>query len=1081
MISNFFSSLVKNKDVSYVMPDDYYNNLDSVVILTDSKSLDSLKKEESQKIKKTEFSTSTKPNLDKPSKEDMRKKMSTERNMLNFLSGDVSGSEYILGKLGLEEKVKQAKGKLSEKFQNFKDTSGIQKIQDTTNEFREKGLFKFIRDKKIDKRLASESVDNDTKDIKGENIPKEMMDIVSSLPVSIGGNNIQDDLAKVKISGDEKGVDIDDSTISAFLKSNEQTSKALSDIRGILKKIQEGMIDEQDTSIQFGKKKDKDTSTKGKDKKERTKVKDTDNSLGLLDMLALGAAGGAICKRFPGFCKGMSGGLLDFGDKDKKNRKNGKSGRTSSRLGGSLNPLNWGGSDEDDGKRKNKKRSRKVRTSSRFSSCCCDMGTGRDKKKKNKSKVNRKNTKVSTDVNEKSNTKVSTDGNKKSSSYSKQNVNESEGFDKKKPENKKTKSPKPKIRGRGGKLALITAGAYGAYELGSAIFGGSDEDNEKPKSVSTGSVNKQLSSSTLESNSSTQEQNKKYTSSIYDNAIIPKHVNIKGMDDDVLHNFSGMAKEYREKTGKKFKVTSAYRDVEYQQKLFDRKYKEIKKKNPSWSHSQIYSATRKWVAPAGNSMHNWGMALDIDYKSGKQLTEAKKLGLFDKWNFTRPMSHEPWHLEVNGINRKAISLEGKKMMAQGNVDNYNPKVRRMGEETEGLTTGEMVTATAATGALAVGTSKIVKNADLGTKSVKPDDIKQEVVKSEKPNIEKDITDKKTTTKPKPTSSIASKFTKGLGVAGVVYSAYELKNGYDESESDGERKDLMAGFAGSLGGAAAGGMAGAAIGSVVPVFGTAIGGLVGSIAGSIVGEAGMTSLMNRFKDGDDFLHDDLKNKSASEKKIYLINQVLPHLQQINDERSYNKVSEYIKEDLDPKIKKEVASQRKKEIYGTGTKTTPLDKKGDDYKSYDEFSSEFSQLNKEAQQNTQKISVNSNDSTMNEYIKTYNNDVKQKQKNIPEMNVDIKPNQKNPIGSSVITENLMVEKKGSTNSNIQINNNTKKMINDKVIKQDVKQPLVHNTSKGSGQSKHPNAGEYVKLSDYKKNDEVDPLLGYVMSNR
>lgn len=140
------------------------------------------------------------------------------------------------------------------------------------------------------------------------------------------------------------------------------------------------------------------------------------------------------------------------------------------------------------------------------------------------------------------------------------------------------------------------------------------------------------------------------------------NVNFDGLQPDMRHNLFGMATDYAKMTGKKFHLNSAHRDVDYQAKLFDKKYNQLKKKHPNWSHEQLYKATRKWVAPPGNSMHNWGVAIDAP---GKQLNKAKSLGLFKKWGLHRPLSHEDWHMEAAGINRAKIRETGKASMKSG--------------------------------------------------------------------------------------------------------------------------------------------------------------------------------------------------------------------------------------------------------------------------------------------------------------------------------------------------------------------------------------------------------------------------------
>jgi hypothetical protein len=101
---------------------------------------------------------------------------------------------------------------------------------------------------------------------------------------------------------------------------------------------------------------------------------------------------------------------------------------------------------------------------------------------------------------------------------------------------------------------------------------------------------------------------------------------IFGLDPNIRELFTGMAKEYYALTGKSIPVTQAYRSSADQRRLY--------RQNP-----------RK-AAPPGRSLHEFGLAIDIDSKAANKLDD---LGLMKKYGFTRPVSGEHWHVEPIGI------------------------------------------------------------------------------------------------------------------------------------------------------------------------------------------------------------------------------------------------------------------------------------------------------------------------------------------------------------------------------------------------------------------------------------------------
>ena len=106
---------------------------------------------------------------------------------------------------------------------------------------------------------------------------------------------------------------------------------------------------------------------------------------------------------------------------------------------------------------------------------------------------------------------------------------------------------------------------------------------------------------------------------------------INGLQPSLQTNVSNMAKEYFEATGKKLDIVSGHRSNEKQ--------------------AQLYRTLPKGqAAPPGRSLHNFGLALDVDKA---QANELAKMGLLEKYGLTRPLLNakipEAWHLQPKGL------------------------------------------------------------------------------------------------------------------------------------------------------------------------------------------------------------------------------------------------------------------------------------------------------------------------------------------------------------------------------------------------------------------------------------------------
>ena len=108
--------------------------------------------------------------------------------------------------------------------------------------------------------------------------------------------------------------------------------------------------------------------------------------------------------------------------------------------------------------------------------------------------------------------------------------------------------------------------------------------------------------------------------------VSDKGVNIGGVNPLIRKNLLGMVEEYGELTGKKVIMTDGFRTYEEQAAL----------------HAKY---PQKAAAP-GRSMHEFGLAFDMD---SKNTNELDALGLMRKYGFTRPIGQEPWHVEPIGL------------------------------------------------------------------------------------------------------------------------------------------------------------------------------------------------------------------------------------------------------------------------------------------------------------------------------------------------------------------------------------------------------------------------------------------------
>ena len=115
--------------------------------------------------------------------------------------------------------------------------------------------------------------------------------------------------------------------------------------------------------------------------------------------------------------------------------------------------------------------------------------------------------------------------------------------------------------------------------------------------------------------------------------------NTAGIDPSVWNNFTGLASEYNGLTGQSVQLNSGYRGMEEQQQLYN-------------------TLPAGYAAAPGESLHNYGMALDIDPNTAISMSQMSSNGksLLDRWGFTQPAPQkEPWHIQPKTVQSKPLS------------------------------------------------------------------------------------------------------------------------------------------------------------------------------------------------------------------------------------------------------------------------------------------------------------------------------------------------------------------------------------------------------------------------------------------
>lgn len=120
---------------------------------------------------------------------------------------------------------------------------------------------------------------------------------------------------------------------------------------------------------------------------------------------------------------------------------------------------------------------------------------------------------------------------------------------------------------------------------------------------------------------------------------------IEGLNPDFRDRVAQMIQSVRAELGGQLHVYSAYRSIAHQAELFEA---EVAKRGS-------VEAARRWVAPPGRSMHNYGLAVDVAWNNcgarveyGDQPIDGWLSANLQRFGLVRRLSNEGWHIEPIG-------------------------------------------------------------------------------------------------------------------------------------------------------------------------------------------------------------------------------------------------------------------------------------------------------------------------------------------------------------------------------------------------------------------------------------------------
>lgn len=316
-------------------------------------------------------------------------------------------------------------------------------------------------------------------------------------------------------------------------------------------------------------------------------------------------------------------------------------------------------------------------------------------------------------------------------------------------------------------------------------------------------------------------------------------VNMQGLHPNFKKAFYTMVGDWvTNRSGTKVYVESAFRTRAEQERLW------IK-----------YGKNTKRVARPGTSRHESGFAIDIDRKSAASLDSS---GMFSKYGFHRPLSHEPWHVEMTAAGRnkpveepevnvstsspvEAASEPASEVAAADPNVGTTPSVTPEDVDPMAVSEGAATASTAA--AVTAATAVVAGGVALSKSTDEASAVDAGAIETKTKADKATAAEAKAKGTPKVKGGLMSAGKKALPVVGTALTAAEAVSIITDDEMTTKEKgkagtELAGGTAGAIVGGKAGAAGGAAVGAmffgVGAVPGALIGGIVGSVAGYLTG-------------------------------------------------------------------------------------------------------------------------------------------------------------------------------------------------------------------------------------------------------
>jgi len=140
--------------------------------------------------------------------------------------------------------------------------------------------------------------------------------------------------------------------------------------------------------------------------------------------------------------------------------------------------------------------------------------------------------------------------------------------------------------------------------------------------------------------------------SLYGHTSSPE--GIDGLDPTFRANVAALISAAGRELGGTMVIYSGYRSIEHQRRLY----------NDALARYGSEREARRWVAPPGASMHNFGLAVDLRYNGarveyGQRVSNWMSANLA-RFGLVRPLSNEGWHVEPIGGRERRNQMVAEK-------------------------------------------------------------------------------------------------------------------------------------------------------------------------------------------------------------------------------------------------------------------------------------------------------------------------------------------------------------------------------------------------------------------------------------